>query len=118
MIRIEEASIETGNFLIENVSLYIPQGAYAVLMGKTGSGKTTIMEAICGLRRLKRGKIILNGRDVSELPPAERRIGFLPQDQALFQSMTIEEHRAFGPKVQNWSAKLVKQRGHCRFVKT
>ena len=38
MIRIEEASIETGNFLIENVSLYIPQGAYAVLMGKTGSG--------------------------------------------------------------------------------
>ena len=74
-----------------------------MLMGGTGQGKTTILEAICGLKQVLGGGVHLMGRDVTRLKPAERGIGYVPQDRALFQTMTVREHLAFALEVRRWN---------------
>ena len=104
MIVAENLTVQAGSFLIEDIQFEIPTGSYAVLMGKTGSGKTTILEALCGLRAAVSGRICLMGRDVTHLRPADRGIGYVPQDRALFQTMTIEDHLAFSLYIRKWPA--------------
>ena len=96
MIAVERLSLQAGTFQLANVNFEIPAGAYAVLMGRTGSGKTTLLEAICGLRPVAGGSIMLQGQDVTWLEPAARGIGYVPQDRALFQTMTVRDNLAFG----------------------
>ncbi len=102
MISLDRVSVRSGGFRLQEVSFEIPAGGYGVLMGKTGSGKTTILEAICGLRDLSSGSIRLDGRDVTSLRPADRGIGYVPQDRALFQTMTVRDNLAFAPSVHGW----------------
>ena len=74
--------MRAGTFRLENVTFEVPTGHYAILMGRTGSGKTTILESLCGLKSVVNGSIELMGRDVTHLKPAERGIGFVPQEGA------------------------------------
>ena len=98
MIELHQVSIVAGGFSLRDISLKVEDGEYAVLMGKTGSGKTTILESICGLRKVTGGKIVLDGREVTHLPPGKRHTGFVPQDLALFSTMTVRQHLEFGPR--------------------
>ena len=102
MIRLKQFEVRAGGFLLGELNLEIPTGRYGVLMGHTGSGKTTLLEALCGLRRVTRGSIELLGRDVTHLPPADRGIGYVPQDRALFQTMTVREHLGFALFIRRW----------------
>jgi ABC-type sugar transport system ATPase subunit len=95
MIAVEHLSLRVGAFALSDVGFAVPSGQYAVLMGRTGSGKTTLLEAVCGLKPVAAGAIRLNDRDVTRLKPAERGIGYVPQDAALFSTMTVREHLAF-----------------------
>jgi ABC-type sugar transport system ATPase subunit len=95
MIAIDRLSIVQGSFRLENVSFLVPAGTYAVLMGRTGSGKTTILEAIAGLRPVRGGRIELAGRDVTHLTPAQRQLGYVPQDAALFPHLTVYRNLSF-----------------------
>src|SRR5256885_4127602 len=95
MIEVKGLELRQGSFVLSNVSFSIPSGKYGVLMGRTGSGKTSILEAVCGLRRPRAGKIRLCGQDVTDRKPAERGVGYVPQDTALFSTMTVREHLAF-----------------------
>ena len=79
-------------------------------MGRTGSGKTTILEAVCGLKPLSGGRIILSGRDVTNLTPAERGIGFVPQDGALFPTMTVRDQIGFSLSVRKVARAAIKDR--------
>jgi molybdate/tungstate transport system ATP-binding protein len=110
MIELAGVGVVSGSFSLAEVSFRVPAGAYAVLMGRTGSGKTTILEAICGLKDVVGGKILLAGRDVTRLKPAEREIGLVPQDGALFRSMTVREHLEFALEIRGWSAADCKRR--------
>lgn len=110
MIRVEELTVEAGSFRIGELSFEIPSGAYGVLMGRTGSGKTTILEAICGLRRVRAGRIWLKAGEVSGLPPGRRDIGFVPQEGTLFGTKTVRQHLAFGPSIRKWGAAEIEQR--------
>jgi ABC-type sugar transport system ATPase subunit len=110
MISIKNCSIEAGAFKITGINMEVPLHGYGVLMGKTGTGKTTILEAICGLRKVAAGTITINGEDITARSPAQRKIGFLPQDIALFDHMSVYHNIAFGMKVKKVSRKLVHQR--------
>jgi ABC-type sugar transport system ATPase subunit len=100
MIRVENLGVRAGQFQLAGVNFAIPTGCYAVMMGKTGSGKTTLLEALCGLRAVAAGGIWLDGHEVTHLDPAWRGIGYVPQDRALFQTMTVYENLAFGMAVR------------------
>jgi ABC-type sugar transport system ATPase subunit len=102
VIIVENLSAQAGAFALERISFEIPRGEYAVLMGKTGSGKTTLLESICGLRPVTAGRILLQKKDVTHLRPADRGIGYVPQDRALFHSMTVHENLAFSLAIRRW----------------
>jgi len=110
MITLDDVTVHAGAFTLEGVSFHVPQGGYAALMGRTGSGKTTILEALCGLRPVSRGRILLMNQDVTRLKPAERGLGYVPQDRALFNTMTVWEHLAFALKIRHWSKKEIVDR--------
>ncbi|MBL7115293.1 MAG: ATP-binding cassette domain-containing protein [Kiritimatiellae bacterium] len=95
MIVLDHIDINQGAFSVRNVCMNIPQNAYAVLMGSTGSGKTTLLEIICGLRQPDCGRVLLNECDVTHATPAARDVGYVPQDGALFKTMTVFEQLAF-----------------------
>ncbi len=110
MIVLENVSIRAGGFALDGVSFCVPTGQYGILMGKTGSGKTTILEAVCGLRKVLAGKITLMDREVTRLKAAERGIGYVPQDVALFSTLTVREHLAFALQIRHWTAKAIAAR--------
>jgi ABC-type sugar transport system ATPase subunit len=110
MIALKNVSIAAGGFALRGIDLFVPKGTYTVLMGKTGSGKTTILEAICGLRRVAAGEIHLMDRDVTRLKPAQRGLGYVPQDRALFGTMTVWEHLAFALKIRRWPRPQIEDR--------
>ena len=95
MIRLADITIKQGDFKLSGIELELFSGQYGVLMGRSGCGKTTLLEAICGLRKIDQGKIILGDRDVTKLPPAERGVGYVPQDRALFPTQPVREQLAF-----------------------
>ncbi len=110
MICLENLTLHAGSFFLAGLSLQVPTGGYAALMGKTGSGKTTVLEAICGLRRISAGRILLMGRDVTRLKPAERGLGYVPQDRALFRTMTVREHLSFALTIRKWEQDAIGRR--------
>ena len=110
MISVKNLSLAVGEFALEDVSFEIPTRAYCALMGRTGCGKTTILEAVCGLRDVTSGSIELMSREVTNLPPARRGIGFVPQDGALFSSMTVEQNLGFSLEVRGRSKGVVSER--------
>jgi molybdate/tungstate transport system ATP-binding protein len=100
MIAVEGLSIRQGHFALENVTFTIPTGSYAVLMGPTGCGKTTLLECVAGLRCPTAGRIVLGDRDVTALPPAVRDVGYVPQDAAVFAHLSVRENLAFALTVR------------------
>ncbi|TWU56575.1 Maltose/maltodextrin import ATP-binding protein MalK [Rubripirellula tenax] len=100
MIELRDVSISAGEFQLSHIDLQIATGQYAVMMGQTGAGKTTLVETICGLRKISSGCIIVGDRDVTNLRPAERNTGYVPQDLALFPTMTVREHLTFAPRMR------------------
>lgn len=110
MIELAQVETRAGSFRLTDVNLDIPTGRHGVLMGRTGCGKTTLLEAICGLRPVLRGRILLNGRDVTHLPPGERGVGLVPQDGALFRHLTVREHLAFALEVRREPTDTIQHR--------
>lgn len=83
------------DFSLQDVSLTIPSNTYAVLMGSTGCGKTSLLEILCGLRQPCHGHIFLDDLEVTHLEPRERRIGYVPQDLALFPGRLVKDQIGF-----------------------
>jgi ABC-type sugar transport system ATPase subunit len=103
MIAVDNLCVRAGSFALEGVSFTVATGRYAALMGRSGAGKTTLLEAICGLRPVSGGSVRLLGQDVTRLRPAERGVGYVPQDLALFPTQTVRQHLAFALTLRRWS---------------
>lgn len=110
VISVQNLAVRAGTFHLDNVSLEVPSGGYAVLMGRTGTGKTTLLEAICGLKSVTAGRVVLMGRDVTQLKPAERGIGFVPQEGALFPTMTVRRQLGFSLIIRKRTRREIKKR--------
>lgn len=110
VIELKHMTVRSGKFVLTEVSMTVPDRGYSVLMGRTGCGKTTLLEAVIGLRPVTHGAVILCGEDVTRLKPALRGIGYVPQDGALFQTMTVREHLAFPLTIRSESKAAIRAR--------
>lgn len=110
MIALEDVTVRAGTFSLRGISLEIPKGHYGVLMGRTACGKTTILETLCGLKPARAGRILLDGRDATHLKAAERGIGYVPQDGALFSTMTVRRHLAFALEIRKAPQETIQAR--------
>jgi len=96
MIELRDIAIDLGEFHLADLSLTIRDGEYMVLLGPTGVGKTVLVETVVGIHRPQCGAVVVAGRDVVDLPPEERDVGYVPQDYALFPNMTVRRNVAYG----------------------
>ena len=102
MISVRDLVVRAGGFTLTGISFEVPDNEYGVLMGRTGCGKTTALEAICGLKKVSSGRIMINEQEITYMKPAARGIGYVPQDCALFSTMTVREHLAFPLVIRKW----------------
>lgn len=102
-LEINGLSMRAGEFQVSEVSLTIHEGEYFTLMGRTGSGKSLLLKAVCGLARIDQGSICIHGQDVTALEPRWRSIGYVPQDGGLFPHLTVLRNIAFPLTVRGTS---------------
>ena len=102
MISVRDLKYSVGDFNL-SASLEISGNEYFVLFGTTGCGKTSLVECICGLRAISSGRIVIGGKDVTEADPRSRRVGYVPQDGALFYHLTVRQNIAFNLTVKGVS---------------
>jgi ABC-type Fe3+/spermidine/putrescine transport system ATPase subunit len=95
--------------ILENINFDVAEGEVLVLLGASGSGKTTILRIIAGLEQPYTGKIILHGRDVTELPARERGVGVIFQSYALFPKMTVEKNIGYGLRIRRRRRKEIRK---------
>ncbi|MES2996191.1 MAG: ABC transporter ATP-binding protein [Verrucomicrobiota bacterium] len=110
MISVRNIRIRRSRTVLPAVSFEIPCGSYAVFMGPTGCGKTSILECIAGLTPAASGEILVDGRDVTALPARDRRIGYVPQDAALFTGMDVRANLGFSLHIRGEKKTAVARR--------
>ncbi len=87
-----------GQNAVEDVSLTIYKGEIFALLGPSGCGKSTLLRMLAGFEQPTEGQIVLDGQDMSHVPPYQRPINMMFQSYALFPHMTVEQNIAFGLK--------------------
>jgi sulfate/thiosulfate transport system ATP-binding protein len=96
--------------VLEDVSFDVGVGEALVLLGASGSGKTTILRIIAGLEQPDTGRVILHGEDVTDLPARERGVGVIFQSYALFPRMTVEKNIGYGLRIRGRRRREVKEK--------
>jgi len=95
---------------VDAVSIQIPGGEFFSMLGPSGCGKTTTLRMIAGFEMPDEGRIVLQGRDVTSVPPAKRNVNMVFQAYGLFPHMTVAENIAFGPKIKKLSKADITER--------
>src|SRR5213595_3125787 len=95
--------------VLEDISFDVAEGESLVLLGASGSGKTTILQIIAGLEQPDSGRVILHGKDVTDLPARERGVGVIFQSYALFPRMTVEKNIGYGLRIRGRRRREVKE---------
>jgi sulfate transport system ATP-binding protein len=95
---------------LDHVSVGVEAGSLTALLGPSGSGKSTLLRVIAGLERPDAGQVCLEGRDVTNVPPQQRGVGFVFQHYAAFKHMTVAENVAFGLRIRRRPRAEVKRR--------
>jgi ABC-type Fe3+/spermidine/putrescine transport system ATPase subunit len=95
--------------VLEDVSFDVAEGEALVLLGASGCGKTTILRLIAGLEQPYTGKVVLHGKDVTELPARERGVGVIFQSYALFPKMTVEKNIGYGLRIRRRRRKEIRE---------
>nr|WP_277998220.1 ATP-binding cassette domain-containing protein [Zhaonella formicivorans] len=107
MILLENVTKKFGqnSVAVDNVNLHIQPGEFIVLIGPSGCGKTTTMKMINRLIEPTEGRILVEGKDVSQLDPIQlrRRIGYVIQEIGLLPHMTVADNIALIPRLQKWT---------------
>ncbi len=93
-----------GHPVVNRVSLEVADGEFFVLIGPSGSGKSTVLRMIAGLNTADEGRVLLHGRDVTYAAPQQRGVGFVFQNYALFQHMSVSDNIEFALQVRKVAA--------------
>lgn len=111
-IRIENVSKVYDNhyMAVDNISVDIYEGEFFSLLGPSGCGKTTLLRMLAGFETPTQGKILLDGEDLTAIPPHKRPVNMMFQSYALFPHMTVEQNIIFGLKQDRLSKATIKER--------
>jgi branched-chain amino acid transport system ATP-binding protein len=93
-----------GSDILHDCTITVEKGEIAVVVGPNGAGKSTAMKAVFGMLNLRKGSVVLDGTDITNLAPQERvpaGMGFVPQNRNVFVSMTVEENLDMGAFIRN-----------------
>ena len=99
-----------GVFRLVDISLSVDKDEYFVVLGPSGAGKTLLLQVIAGIIRPDKGRVFIEGTDVTELPPEERSVGYVPQNYALFPHLNVFENIAFGLRIRRLRDSKVRRR--------
>ncbi len=100
-----------GVSVVENINFYVRKGEFVTFLGPSGCGKTTTLRMIAGFELPTSGKILLNGKDISNLPPDKRPVNTVFQKYALFPHLNIYENVAFGLKLKRIPTTIIDKNG-------
>jgi ABC-type sugar transport system ATPase subunit len=98
MIIVSNLNAKRGTFLLKDINFKVQSGSTLVIMGPNGCGKTTLLECIAGFQKIDSGSIVIDGIDVTHLPPEKRRVGYVPTDYMLFPNTTVQKNIWFAFK--------------------
>ena len=98
------------NVIIDNLNLYINKGEFVTILGPSGCGKSTTLRMIAGFETPTSGEILLNGKDITKLPPHKRPINTVFQRYALFPHLNVYENVAFGLRIQKKSEEEINKK--------
>ena len=93
-VRVQGVTLALGAFRLREIDLAVSSGEILVIIGANGSGKSVTLETIAGFHRPDSGRILIGGRDVTELPPERRNVGFVVQDFGLFPHLSVAQNVA------------------------
>jgi multiple sugar transport system ATP-binding protein len=99
-----------GTEAVHSLDLDIPDAKLMVLVGPSGCGKTTVLRMIAGLEDLTDGKILIGGREVSEVPPGDRDVAMVFQNYALYPHMTVYQNMALSLKIRKFKREEIRRR--------
>jgi len=99
-----------GQEVLKNINLYIRQNEFITLLGPSGCGKTTTLRLIGGFETPTSGSILFDGKDITNVPPYQRKVNTVFQKYALFPHMNIFENVAFGLKIKKLDKHIIKQK--------
>ena len=109
-VQIRDLWVELEEFRLCQINLDVAAGEYFVVLGPTGTGKTVLLETIAGLHRPRKGRILMDGRDVTDLPPERRGIGFVYQDYVLFPHLNVAGNIGFGLRMKGAAHHAIEER--------
>ena len=95
--------------VLDNISLSLQKGEFYSLLGPSGCGKTTIIRICAGFEQPDSGRVILNGKDITHLPPNQRQVNTVFQSYALFPHLTVRDNIAFGLRIARKPKDKIKQ---------
>lgn len=98
------------NIVLNDINLYIRDKEFLTLLGPSGCGKTTTLRLIGGFETPTNGKILFEGKDISNVPPYERNINTVFQKYALFPNMNVYENIAFGLRIKKMSESIINEK--------
>ena len=101
LLQIDRVSVRRGNFLLDQISFSVSAGEAVAILGRTGAGKTLLMETIAGFCRPDQGAVLLRGKPVHQIPVFRRNIGYLYQDLSLFPHMTAGANIGYCLQIQH-----------------
>ena len=100
-----------GVSVVENINFYVRKGEFVTFLGPSGCGKTTTLRMIAGFEMPTSGQILLNGKDISQLPPNHRPVNTVFQKYALFPHLNVFENVAFGLNLKRIETTFVDKKG-------
>ena len=105
MLEINNISVELGDFQLKDINLELERGDYFILLGKSGVGKTVLLEIIAGLITPDAGKIFLNNKDITHEKIQKRKVGIVFQDYSVFPHLTVNQNIEYPLKTKKLSTK-------------
>lgn len=110
-IQLVEITKRYGNkVVLDGITQEIKEGEFFVILGPSGEGKSTLLRVISGIEKLDKGKSIVDGKDITNLPPEKRNIAMVFQNYALYPNMTVYDNIAFPLKTRKMKKEEIRER--------